>query len=572
MRPRLAGASVRRLVQASSRRNYATDTDVDSARRYCLAQLQHSDYDAHLIRRFVPTPVQDTYAALRALNLELVRLPELVSNPTIGALRMKFWQESIDNTFAGRPPREPICLLLDKSLKQLEERAGAGTKKSIKFWISRLIKTREKYMDNRPYSSLASLEEYGENTYSTLMYATLASMPLRSMEVDHLASHIGKACGIVAVLRGIPVLAAPSQAVKTPSGSTAPSTREPTLRLPLDVMAEEGVKEEEVFRQGPNAPGLQDAVFKVATRANDHLITAREMLKRLKAGEDAGHDFEHQGEGEHIYMEQDDPRRDIKSSFGVLLEAIPAAYYLESLEKANFDPPSSNISDRQLYVRFMRRDAMIIEEIDIGQTTYIDLPIIQTKAIMIRAHLTGSPIGAAGGSYPPTLTEPVHHGKTPGAALQSPVSPRLNFKIPKSSKLGAANSTRPLLSRPWCGCRREDAVRPGSIAEVKEFLPSRIASTVGTLVLRNGGVIRGLNNWGVFSLAKPVSVHQMRHTHGHYFVMRYDSSTKVHETLRSTLSLEPRMIRAAHVKLGDGKLETMARIGGPKWSSRMGEM
>lgn len=290
--------------------------------------------------------MQDTYAALRALNLELVRLPELVSNPTIGVMRMKFWQESIDKTFAGKPPREPICILLHKGLQELEARAGSRTSKSIKFWVSRLVRTREKHMDNRPYTSLASLEEYAENTYSTMMYATLASMPLRSMHMDHLASHIGKACGIVAVLRGIPVLAAPSQPVKTPSGAGAPNTHEPSLLLPLDIMAEEGVKEEEVFRQGPSAPGLQDAVFKVATRANDHLITAREMLKQLKAGQAPNHEFEHQGEGEHVYYDENDEQgreksdtaRDIRASFGILLEAIPAAQWLQNLEKANFDP------------------------------------------------------------------------------------------------------------------------------------------------------------------------------------------------------------------------------------------
>jgi NADH dehydrogenase [ubiquinone] 1 alpha subcomplex assembly factor 6 len=182
------------------------------------------------------------------------------------------------------------------------------------------------------------LEDYAEHTYSTMMYATLASMPLRSMHLDHLASHIGKACGIVAVLRGIPILAAPGQPVKTPGGFDAPPTREPSLLLPLDVMAEEGVKEEDVFRQGPDAPGLQDAVFKVATRANDHLITVREMLKRLKAGEDPDHDFEHEGEAEHVYLGESDTARDIRQSFGVLLEAVPAGHYLESLEKANFDP------------------------------------------------------------------------------------------------------------------------------------------------------------------------------------------------------------------------------------------
>jgi ribosomal protein S6 len=85
------------------------------------------------------------------------------------------------------------------------------------------------------------------------------------------------------------------------------------------------------------------------------------------------------------------------------------------------------------------------------------------------------------------------------------------------------------------------------------------------MVLNNGGVVRGLSNWGVFALPRPVSVHQMRHTHGHYFVMRYDSSTQTHHELRAALRLEPRMIRSAHVKLGDGKLETLSRFGAPKW-------
>ncbi|EHK46698.1 phytoene synthetase/ ribosomal protein S6 [Trichoderma atroviride IMI 206040] len=468
-RPGILGNGLKRLASAPrSRRSFATvtDADVESARRYCLKQLQTSDYDAHLIHRFIPPPVQDTYAALRALNLELVRLPELVSNPTIGVMRMKFWQESIDKTFAGQPPREPICILLHRGLQQLELRAGSSsTAKSIKFWVSRLIRTRERHMDNRPFATLASLEGYAEHTYSTIMYATLASMPLRSMHVDHLASHIGKACGIVAVLRGIPILAAPAQPVRSPSGLDTPS-RTQAILLPLDIMAEEGVKEEEVFRQGPNAPGLQDAIFKVATRANDHLITAREMLKRLKAGQDPGHEFEHQGEGEHQYFEEgdNDTARDIRRGFGALLEAVPAAQWLLSLEKANFDP-------------FATVDA-------VAKMLYELIAI----------------------------------------------------------------------------------VRPGSLTEVKE-----IAQTVGSLVLKNGGVIRGLSNWGVFSLPKPISIHQMKHTHGHYFVMRYDSSTKVHQDVRSTLRLEPRMIRAAHVKLGDGKLETVSRFGPPKWRTQGSE-
>ncbi|RDA82689.1 hypothetical protein CP532_6343 [Ophiocordyceps camponoti-leonardi (nom. inval.)] len=337
-RPSLALNGLQRLA-SGRRRTYVTDADISSARSYCLKQL---DYDATLIHRFVPPSVRDAYAALRSLNLELVRLPELVSKPIIGAMRVKFWQESIDATFAGRPPREPICVLLYEALREMEQRTGnTATKQSIKFWISRLLKTRQAHMDNRPFPTLEALEDYAENTYSTMTYATLAFMPLRSTDLDHLASHMGKASGIVAVLRGIPFLASPAQPVKTPSGGEAPSTREPCVLLPLDIMAEAGVKEEEVFRRGPHAPGLEDAVFKVATRAHDHLLTAKDMFARLKQGQDAGHEFEHGGEADHRVQGEDgdgDVQAELRQSFGVFLEAVPAGLYLESLEKANFNP------------------------------------------------------------------------------------------------------------------------------------------------------------------------------------------------------------------------------------------
>jgi NADH dehydrogenase [ubiquinone] 1 alpha subcomplex assembly factor 6 len=294
-----------------------------------------------LIRNFIPKFRQDAYDALRAFNLELVRLPELVSNTTIGQMRMQFWRDAVNNTFAGKPPKEPIMILLHKVLSELAD-VPDSSPNSIKFWLLRLINTREKYMDNRPFTSLTTLEEYAENTYSTLMYSTLAALPIRSMHVDHLASHIGKACGIVAVLRGVPVLAAPSPSVKSPHGADVGSGRSPVLLLPLDIMAEVGLREEDVYRRGSQADGFQDAIFKIATRANDHLITAREMLKNIQAGENPGHDYEHGEEAEHDHsaanVEGDSTKRDLSRGFGVLLEGIPASDYLARLEAANFDP------------------------------------------------------------------------------------------------------------------------------------------------------------------------------------------------------------------------------------------
>ncbi|KAI1373010.1 ribosomal protein S6 [Hypoxylon crocopeplum] len=105
-------------------------------------------------------------------------------------------------------------------------------------------------------------------------------------------------------------------------------------------------------------------------------------------------------------------------------------------------------------------------------------------------------------------------------------------------------------------------VRPGNLAEVKE-----IVLTAGQLILQQKGVIRGVRNWGVFLLPRPVSIHQMRHHTGHYFAMRFDSSVETQQRVRNMLALDPRMIRHASVKLGDGKLRTLSRFGAPEWKS-----
>ena len=342
----VAGTSAGPRLQTASRRTFVSDADVEKARAYCVSQLRSGDYDAHLVSHFLPGGARDAYLALRTLNLELARLPETVSSLTIGAMRMQFWKDAINKTFEGTPPREPVSLLLYAALAASASRSAASSSSSgnsfssIKFWLQRFISTRQQHMDNRPFASLAALEDYAESTYATLMYITLAMLPLRSMHVDHLASHIGKAHGIAAIIRGIPVLAAPAPSTNDPS---IPQ-RNPVLLLPLDVMADVGLREEDVYRQGPAAPGLQEAVFRIATRANDHLITAREMIKNIRAGQDPGHAYEHAGEDGHAYGEaaagvagEREEIQALQRGFGVLLEAVPTQDFLTRIETADFD-------------------------------------------------------------------------------------------------------------------------------------------------------------------------------------------------------------------------------------------
>ncbi|CZR57291.1 probable ribosomal protein MRP17, mitochondrial [Phialocephala subalpina] len=325
-----------------------TDADVHAARTYCSGLLRKYDSPSYTLQTFVPLAARDAYLSIRALNVELARIPDLVSNPTVGALRMQFWRDNLTRTFANTPPKEPVAILLHYALSSLQSRHPGISTSVMKGWFMKVVNAREQYMDNRPYTSMDALETYSENTYSTLMYLTLAALPLHSMAADHVASHIGKATGIAAVLRGLPLLAFPpppnhhsnNAAFGGALGGSA-GGRQGAVVLPLDVMADAGVKEEEVFRQGAEAPGLKDAIFKVATRANDHLITAREMLKNLQQGKDAGHEFEHEGEEGHQYAEISSKgvsqADEVEKGFGVLMPAIATRLWLEKLEKVDFD-------------------------------------------------------------------------------------------------------------------------------------------------------------------------------------------------------------------------------------------
>jgi NADH dehydrogenase [ubiquinone] 1 alpha subcomplex assembly factor 6 len=259
-------------------------------------------------------------------------------------MRLQFWRDSVSKILAGTPPKEPVAILLASAISELHERTQ-GRARISKGWLTRLINAREQTLTNDPYTNIAALESYAENTYSTLMYLTLSALPMASVTADHVASHIGKAVGIAAVLRGLPFVAFPAPSAQTPAGAPANSPigggpKQGAVMLPLDVMAQAGVKEEDVLRYGADAEGLRDAVFTVATRASDHLITVQQMLSNLRAGEDVGHDFEHEGEEGHEYdaaKTTDSPLEEVNRAFGVFMPAVGTRLWLDRLQKQDFD-------------------------------------------------------------------------------------------------------------------------------------------------------------------------------------------------------------------------------------------
>ncbi|KAK5698723.1 hypothetical protein LTR97_006371 [Elasticomyces elasticus] len=339
-----------RAAQHQRRRHQSTlspsisPSDISRARTHCAALLRSSDTPSSLLLPYIPQSSLDAYLALRAFNLEIARTADTTSTPTIATLRLQFYRDAVTKALEGNPRKQPVAILLSKAAADVRERSGRSWSKS---WFMRVIDTREKYLSNAPYTSLSALETYAENTYSTLLYLTLQSLPMSSVTADHIASHIGKATGIAAVLRGLPIIAFPGPRNKHSNqnqfGGDVGASRQGAVTLPLDIMAEAGVREEDVLRNGSSAKGLRDAVFKVATRANDHLITARQLLESVRKGEAEDHEFEYKGEEGHVYLptskggEGGGKVKELERGFGVFMPAIATQLWLDRLEKADFD-------------------------------------------------------------------------------------------------------------------------------------------------------------------------------------------------------------------------------------------
>ncbi|KAI9026173.1 isoprenoid synthase domain-containing protein [Hyaloraphidium curvatum] len=271
------------------------DLTAAGAFKYAADLVRRADYDHYLISLFQPSPsARNTYVTLRAFNVELAQVRDIVSNPLIGRMRMQFWRDTIEECFQGRPRKTPVAVALGEVLK---------TTQLSKLWFTRIINERDANLDVEQYISVKDMEKYCENTSSALLYLHLDSLGVKNSLADHAASHLGKASGIATLLKGTPYQA-----------------KERRVYLPGEILSKHGVSQEDLYRSGPDAKGLADSVFDIATIANNHAQTARKLMETPEF-----------------------PKRAIPA----LLSLIPTENFLATLELANFNIFDSRVHQRR---------------------------------------------------------------------------------------------------------------------------------------------------------------------------------------------------------------------------------
>ncbi|KAF8158159.1 isoprenoid synthase domain-containing protein [Crassisporium funariophilum] len=291
-RPAQATVRSKLKVPHSTRRGLVTDASAGTSdpHAYCRQFVRKHDYDSFLTSYFYPREVQSGYFAIKAFSVELATVQDNVSSAMIGKMRMQFWRDAVKGLSEGRPPKHPIALALHETSQRSKLSA---------YHLKRIIDARDAELHTPSHFTIDSLTSHAESTSSTVLYLLLSLLSLSSSNLSHAASHLGTAQTITTLLRALPYHAKQGRMV-----------------IPADITAKHGVKQEEVFRQGPQAQGIEDAAFEFATIAHDHLNTARDMLMK--------------SEGSNGRV----PRE----AMPIFLAGVPVSNYLKRLEKAGFDP------------------------------------------------------------------------------------------------------------------------------------------------------------------------------------------------------------------------------------------
>jgi phytoene synthase len=232
---------------------------------------------------FAPTEHRDALLALYAFNYEIARVPEIVTEPMLGQIRLQWWREVLDAAYSGTPPRShPVVVPLTAAIREHGLSRGH---------FDRLIDAREQDLADEPPANLAALQDYAEASSAPLIALAVEALGVHAAGLEVIARHVGIFYALAGLLRAMPFHARTGRSY-----------------IPADIAARKAIDPAD-YTTGRSTPGLRATVREIAEAAAQHLRNARAQPVDI-------------------------PR----SAIAALLPAVVATRYLARLQRAGYDP------------------------------------------------------------------------------------------------------------------------------------------------------------------------------------------------------------------------------------------
>jgi len=242
-------------------------------------------------QRLAPAGRREALFALIAFNHEVARIPEAVSEPMLGRIRLQWWREVLEAVDAGEPTRRhEVAVPLAEAIRACDlDRAP----------FDELLDAREGDLEADGPADLAALERYADATGGSLTRLMLQASGVNSVPALEAGHQVGTAWALIGTLRAAPRAAAQGR-----------------IMLPAGLLAEAGIAADDL-RAGRAFDRLAAIAEPVGRRAAELLATARQAKRAV-------------------------PRQ----GRGVLLIARLGDVYLARLHRAAWDPrhPSLDVS------------------------------------------------------------------------------------------------------------------------------------------------------------------------------------------------------------------------------------
>jgi len=207
-----------------------------------------ADRDIWLATLFAPSEARRHIHALYAFAREIARIPEIVSQPTLGEIRIQWWIEALEGARAGEAASHPVGAAVLDTIARFRLPVAP---------LVALAEARRFDLYADPMPSLNDLEGYCGETVSALF--RLASIIVAGGEDPggaETAGHAGVALGVARIIADLPMFAARGNCY-----------------LPADVLARHGALPE-AAAAGLSSPAMIAAVDELRQIARDHATRA----------------------------------------------------------------------------------------------------------------------------------------------------------------------------------------------------------------------------------------------------------------------------------------------------------
>lgn len=225
--------------------------------------VREGDRDRYWSALFAPRNVRTDLLALYAFNIEIARIPYLVSEPMVGQIRLQWWRDAIELSSASTRTAHPLADALARAIRR---------HRLPKDRLQMMVDARLFDLYREPMAGSAALHAYVRETAGSLFSLSCQILGGSGEKVEMAAEAAGLAYGLTALMRAVPLHAAsgrlflPLPSLQGAEGGLNPQASDASLRRELGGIANTAHDELRRFRAlaGELDPSLRPAFLILA--------------------------------------------------------------------------------------------------------------------------------------------------------------------------------------------------------------------------------------------------------------------------------------------------------------------